>query len=65
MTTMENWQLQNRNQPEDVTDILGTVAFKGYVQNPIQTLNGIYVIQPKWFLPLAKKAKHLAEEIQK
>ena len=62
---MENWQLQNRNQPDDITDILGTVALKGYVQTPIQTLNGIYVNQPKWFLPLAEEAKCLAEEIQK
>ena len=46
-------------------DILGTVAFDGYVQTPIQTLNGIYVDQPKQFLPLAEEAKCLAEEIQK
>ena len=46
-------------------DILGTAAFEGYIHTPIQTLNGIYVNQPKWFLPLAKEAKCLAEEIQK
>ena len=46
-------------------DILGTAASKGYVQTPIQTLDGIYVKQPKQFLPLAEEAKHLAEEIHK
>ena len=28
-TPMENRQLQNRNQPQDVMDILGTAAFEG------------------------------------
>ena len=47
MTLTENQWLQNRNWPEDVTNILGTAAFRGYVQTPIQTLDGIYVNQPK------------------
>ena len=46
-------------------DILGTAAYKGYVQTPIQTLDGIYINQPKQFLPLAKEEKCLAEEICK
>ena len=46
-------------------DIRGTEAFEGYVKTPIQTLDGIYVKQPKWFLPLVEEAKCLAEEIQK
>ena len=46
-------------------DILGTAAYKGYVQTPIQTLDGIYVYQPKHFLPLPKEEKRLAEEIHK
>ena len=53
MTPIENLQLQNRNQPEDIMDILGTTPFKGYVHTPIQALDGIYVKQPKRFLPLA------------
>ena len=57
MTPMENQQLQNRNQPQDITDILGTAAYKGYMQTPIQTLDGIYINQPKHLLPLAKEAK--------
>ena len=46
-------------------DILGTAAYEGYVQTPIQTLDGIYVNQLKHFLPLAEEAKRLAEEICK
>ena len=46
-------------------DILGTVAYEGFIQTPIQTLDSIYVNQPKHFLPLAEEAKHLAEEICK
>ena len=61
MTPAENQRLQNQNQPQDVTDILGTAAFKGYVHTPIQTLDDIYVNQLKWFLPLAEEEKHLAE----
>ena len=56
-TPLENWQLQDRNRPQDITDILGTAAYEGYVQTPIQTLNGLYINQPKRFLPLAKEAK--------
>ena len=65
MTPMENWQLQDRNQPQDITDILGTAAYEGYVQTPIQTLDGAYVNQPKHFPPLAKEEKCPAEEIHK
>ena len=63
MTPTENLQLRDRNRPEDIADILGTTAFTGYVNTPIQTLDGILVQQPKWFLPLAEEAKRLAEEI--
>ena len=57
MTPTENIQLRDRNQPEDIADVLGTTAFKGYVNTPIQTLNSIVVQQPKRFLPLAEEAK--------
>ena len=63
-TYRENLQLWNRNQPENIADILRTTAFKGYVNTPLQTLNGIIVQQPKRFLPLAEEAKCLAEEIR-
>ena len=63
MTPTENVQLRDRNQLEDIADILGTTVFKGYINTPLQTLNSILVQQPKWFLPLAEEAKRLAEEI--
>ena len=40
-------------------------AFDGYVWTLIQTLDGLYVNQPKHFLPLAEEAKRLAEELRK
>ena len=60
----ENTKLQHRNTPEDIADILGTRAFQGYVDTPLQTLDGIIVNQPKHFLPLAKEAKRIVEEIR-
>ena len=50
--------------PEDIADILGTRAFQRYVDTPLQTLDGILMNQPKCFLPLAKEAKRIAEEIR-
>ena len=57
-------QLQNTNTPEDIEDILGTRAFQRYVDTPIQTLDGIAMNQPKHFLPLAKRAQRIVEEIR-
>ena len=64
ITPHENTQLQSRNMPEDIADILGTQAFQRYVDTPLQTLDGIMVNQPKCFLPLAEEAKRIAEEIR-
>ena len=64
ITPSENTQLQNRNTPEDISDILGTKAFQRYMDTPLQTLDGIIVNQPKHFLPLAKEAKRIVEEIR-
>ena len=64
ITPHKNTQLQCRNMPEDVADILGTQAFQRYVKMPLQTLDGIVVNQPKHFLPLAKEAKRIVEEIR-
>ena len=63
ITPRESTQLQSTNTPED-EEILGTRAFQRYVDMPIQTLDGILVNQPKHFLPLAKEAKRIAEEIR-
>ena len=45
-------------------DILGTRVYQGYVDTPLQTLDGIIVNQPKQFLPLVEEAKHIAKEIR-
>ena len=45
--------------------LLRLESCKEYVQTPIQTLDGIHVHQPRWFLPLAKEAKKLAEALKK
>ena len=48
-----------------VQQLLEIESCKYYVKIPLQTLDGIYVNQPKRFLPLAKEAKKLVEEFRK
>ena len=62
-TPRENLQLQHRNSPDDISDVLGTHVYQGYVETHLQTLDGIVVNQLKRFLPLAEEAKCLSEEI--
>ena len=64
-TIPENHQLQTTNQPQDISEILGTLTFDGYVKTPLQTLDGPYVNQLKRFMPLAEEGKCLVEEIRK
>ena len=63
-TPSENTQLQYRNTPEDISDILGTRVYQRYMDTPLQTLDGIIVNQPKQFLPLTEEAKRIAGEIR-
>ena len=63
-TPSENNQMQHRNTPDDISDILGTRIYQGYVETLLQTLDGIIVNQLKQFLPLAEEAKCIAEEIR-
>ena len=48
-----------------VEQLLKLDSCKEYVKTPIQTLDGIYVHQPQWFLPLTKEAEKLAEALKK
>ena len=48
-----------------VEQLLGLSSCKGYVQTPLQMLNGIYVNQPSQFLPLAQEVKKLAATLKK
>ena len=63
-TPSENTQIQHTNMPEDISDILGTRVYQRYMDTPLQTLDGIIVNQPKWFLPLTEEAKRIAKEIK-
>ena len=63
-TPSKNTQIQHRNTPEDISDILGTRVYQRYMDTPLQTLDGIIVNQPKWFLPLTEEAKRIAKEIR-
>ena len=63
-TPSENTQIQHRNMPEDISDILGTRVYQRYVDTPLQTLDGIIVNQPKWFLALTEESKRIAKEIR-
>ena len=55
-TPSENSQIQHRNTAEDISDILGTRVYQRYIDTPLQTLGGIIVNEPKWFLPLTEEA---------
>ena len=48
-----------------VRQLLEIESCQEYVKTLLQTLDSIYVNQPKRFLPLAKEAKKLAEEFRK
>ena len=63
-TPWKNHQLQHRNTLDDISNILGTCIYQGYVETSLQTLDGIIVNQPKRFLPLVEEAKHLTVEIR-
>ena len=63
-TPSKNNQIQHRNMPDNILDILGTRVYQGYVETPLQTLDGIIVNHPKRFLPLAEEAKRIVKEIR-
>ena len=48
-----------------VPQLLKIKSCKEYVKTPLQTLDGLYVIQLKRFLPFTQEAKKLTEEFQK
>ena len=48
-----------------VEQLLEIESCQEYIKTPLQTLDGIYVHQPKRFLPLAKEAKKLAEAFKR
>ena len=57
---------QAQNEPTlRIPQLLKIKPCKDYTETPIQTLDGLYVTQPKRFLPLTQEAKKLAEEFHK
>ena len=48
-----------------IPELLEIKPCKDYKETPLQTLDGLYVTQPKRFLPLAQEAKKLVEELCK
>ena len=55
-----------QNEPKlTVQQLLETEYCKDYIKTQLQTLDGVYVTQPKRFLPLAQEAKKLVEKFQK
>ena len=52
-----------QNEPKLTVQLLLEIeSCKDYIKTPLQTLDGIYVNQPKRFLPFAKEAEKLVEE---
>ena len=55
-----------KNNPTlTVPQLLEIEPCREYTETPLKTLDGLYVMQPKRFLPLAQEAKKLAEELRK
>ena len=55
-----------KEDPElTVEELLQIEPCKDYTKTPIQMLDGIYVNQPKRFLPFAQEAKKIAEALKK
>ena len=48
-----------------VPQLLEIEPSREYTETPLKTLDGLYVTQPKRFLPLMQEAKKLAEELHK
>ena len=48
-----------------VPQLLGIEPCREYTETPLKTLDGLYVTQPKRFLPLAQEAQKLAKELHK
>ena len=48
-----------------ILQLLEIELCKDYTKTPLQTLDGLYVMQPKRFLPLVQEAKKLVEELCK
>ena len=48
-----------------VPQLLEIEPCREYTETPLKTLDGLYIPQPKRFLPLAQEARKLAKELHK
>ena len=59
---------EQRRREEDpnltLNELIGLSSCEGHVNTPLQTLDGQYVNQPSYFLPLAQEARKLAQKIK-
>ena len=62
-TPSENTQIQHRNMPEDISDILGTRVYQRYIDTPLQTLDSIIVNQPNGSCHLQKRLRELLRKL--
>ena len=57
--------MPKRGGPQPHPDELLKLSLcEDYISTPLQTLDGLYINQPSYFLPLAQEAKKLAKKIQ-
>ena len=57
---------QAQNEPTlMIPELLEIEPCKDYTETPLQTLDSLYVTQPKKFLPLTQEAEKLVQELQK
>ena len=55
-----------KNNPTlTISQLLKTEPCREYAETPLKMLDGLYVTQPKTFLPLTQEAKKLVEELRK
>ena len=58
--------LRAQNDPTlTIPQLLEIEPCKDYTETPLQTLDGLHIMQPKRFLPLTQEVKKLAEQICK
>ena len=60
--TQEEQQRKNAEPDLTLTELLSLTPCTGYVETPLQTLDGVYVNQPSKFLHLTQEVKKLAKK---
>ena len=63
--TMAKVHQAESNPTLTVPQLLEIEPCREYTETPLKMLDGLYVMQPKRFLPLAQEAKRLAKELHK